>query len=112
MTDSHAHAQLETDRTPPLTAFQRDVVFVMYGLGQPNGQAIRRALEADSVYDDITQGRLYPNLKTLTEHGILRKGRLNRRANWWALTAFGEDVYFDLLKRGDRLATLADGVAE
>ncbi len=72
-----------------LTAFQRDLLFVTAGLDEPHGLAIKDELE--NYYEsEIHHGRLYPNLDTLVEKGLLEKGTLDRRTNYYTLTRRGE----------------------
>ncbi|QLG63050.1 PadR family transcriptional regulator [Halorarum salinum] len=84
----------ETDATV-LTAFQQNILVIlseeaMYGL------AIKRELEA--YYDaEVNHGRLYPNLDSLVEDGLVEKSELDKRTNEYALTAAGEQALFDHL---------------
>ncbi|MFB6104877.1 MAG: PadR family transcriptional regulator [Halobacteriaceae archaeon] len=72
-----------------LTGFQRDLLFVIEGLAEPHGLAIKDELEA--VYDDeINHGRLYPNLDDLVEMGYVAKGAKDDRTNEYTLTEQGE----------------------
>lgn len=72
-----------------LTGFQRDILYVVAGLDEPHGLAIKEELEA--YYEkEINHGRLYPNLDTLVEEGLLEKGALDRRTNSYQLTARGQ----------------------
>lgn len=64
-----------------LTSFQRDIMYVAAGLGRPSGQHIKEELEDDD--EEITHGRLYPNLDTLVDEGYLEKGQLDRRTNYY-----------------------------
>jgi PadR family transcriptional regulator, regulatory protein PadR len=53
-----------------LTGFQRDALYVIAGLNDPHGLAIKDTLE--EYYDkEIHHGRLYPNLDTLVNKGLL-----------------------------------------
>ncbi|WP_122091252.1 PadR family transcriptional regulator [Halalkalicoccus subterraneus] len=71
-----------------LTGFQRDLLYVIAGLDDPHGLAIKSTLE--EYYDDeVHHGRLYPNLDTLCDKGLVEKGSLDRRTNVYALTARG-----------------------
>jgi DNA-binding PadR family transcriptional regulator len=71
-----------------LTGFQRDLLYVTAGLERPHGLAIKR--ELDEYYDtDIHQSRLYPNLDTLVEKGLLYKRRRDQRTNEYGLTGRG-----------------------
>jgi len=55
-----------------LTGFQRDLLYVIAGLDEPHGLAIKEELE-DYYEKEIHHGRLYPNLDTLVE-GARREG--------------------------------------
>lgn len=72
-----------------LTGFQRDCLFVIAGLGEPKGLAIKA--ELDEYYgDDINHGRLYPNLDVLVDKGLVEKGKIDDRTNYYSLTRRGE----------------------
>ena len=71
-----------------LTGFQRDLLYVIAGLEEPHGLAIKEELE--TYYEtEIHHGRLYPNLDTLVEKGLVEKGQLDRRTNTYSLTRRG-----------------------
>jgi DNA-binding PadR family transcriptional regulator len=71
-----------------LTAFQRDLLYVIAGLDEPHGLAIKAELE--TYYEtEVHHGRLYPNLDTLVEKGLVEKGSLDKRTNVYTLTARG-----------------------
>ena len=72
-----------------LTAFQRDLLYVVAGLDEPHGLAIKGELE--TYYEkEIHHGRLYPNLDTIGEKGLIDKGQLDRRTNVYSLTQRGQ----------------------
>ena len=71
-----------------LRGFQRDVLFVVYGLDAPNGQEILDEMER-SLSGDVRPGRLYSNLDDLVEMGLVRKARTGGRANRYELTTAG-----------------------
>ena len=72
-----------------LTGFQRDLLYVIAGLKEPHGLAIKEELE--EYYEaEVNHGRLYPNLDTLVEKGLVEKGQLDRRTNFYTLTRRGE----------------------
>lgn len=72
-----------------LTAFQRDLLFIIAGQEDPHGLAIKEELEA--YYEsEIHHGRLYPNLDTVVEKGLVEKGSHDRRTNSYTLTPRGE----------------------
>ena len=62
-----------------LTGFQRDLLYVIAGLE-----------ELEDYYEkEIHHGRLYPNLDTLVEKGLVEKGQRDRRTNFYTLTRRG-----------------------
>jgi DNA-binding PadR family transcriptional regulator len=72
-----------------LTGFQRDLLYVIAGLEEPHGLAIKEELEG--YYEgDVNHGRLYPNLDTLVEKGLVEKGQRDRRTNFYTLTRRGD----------------------
>jgi PadR family transcriptional regulator PadR len=72
-----------------LTGFQRDLLYVIGGLDDPHGLAIKD--ELDEYYDsEIHHGRLYPNLDSLVEKGLVEKGQQDRRTNYYSVTRRGQ----------------------
>jgi DNA-binding PadR family transcriptional regulator len=71
-----------------LTAFQRDLLHVISGNDEAYGLAIKADLE-EYYEDDINHGRLYPNLDTLAEKGLIEKGELDKRTNFYRITQRG-----------------------
>ncbi|MCU4799494.1 transcriptional regulator, PadR family [Halomicrobium zhouii] len=71
-----------------LTGFQRDLLYVIAGLEEPHGLAIKEELE-DYYESEVNHGRLYPNLDTLVEKGMVEKGQRDRRTNFYTLTSRG-----------------------
>lgn len=71
-----------------LTAFQRDLLFVIGGMDDPNGLEIKDELE-EYYENDIRHGRLYPNLDALVEKGLVEKGKHDERTNKYSLTRRG-----------------------
>lgn len=71
-----------------LTGFQRDLLYVIVGKDDPHGLAIKEELE--KYYErEIHHGRLYPNLDTLVEKGLVEKGQQDRRTNYYTVTRRG-----------------------
>ena len=71
-----------------LTGFQRDLLYVIAGLENPHGLAIKEELE--TYYEtEVHHGRLYPNLDTLVEKGLVEKGKIDERTNSYSLTRRG-----------------------
>ena len=71
-----------------LTGFQRDLLYAIAGFDEPHGLAIKEVLE-DYYEKEINHGRLYPNLDTLVEKGLVEKGNKDRRTNFYILTRRG-----------------------
>lgn len=71
-----------------LTKFQRDCLYAIAGLDKPKGLTIKDELE-DYYEGDIHHGRLYPNLDTLVEKGLVEKGEVDRRTNSYEITRRG-----------------------
>jgi PadR family transcriptional regulator, regulatory protein PadR len=72
-----------------LTGFQRDALYVIAGLNDPHGLAIKDELE--EYYDkEIHHGRLYPNLDTLVDKSLVSKGQHDNRTNAYEVTNRGE----------------------
>ncbi|MFQ3295616.1 MAG: PadR family transcriptional regulator PadR [Halobacteriales archaeon] len=71
-----------------LTGFQRDLLYVIAGLDEPKGLEIKDELE--NYYEkEIHHGRLYPNLDTLVDKGLVEKGQMDRRTNYYVVTRRG-----------------------
>ncbi|GAA0471937.1 PadR family transcriptional regulator (plasmid) [Halococcus dombrowskii] len=71
-----------------LTGFQRDLLYVAAGKDEPKGLALKDELEG--YYEkEVYHGRLYPNLDTLVDKGLLEKGELDKRTNYYQVTQRG-----------------------
>jgi len=71
-----------------LTGFQRDLLYVIDGLDDPHGLAIKASLE--NYYEkEMHHGRLYPNLDELVEKGLVEKGKKDQRTNIYTVTRRG-----------------------
>lgn len=71
-----------------LTGFQRDLLYVIAGLDDPHGLALKEELE-DYYETEVHHGRLYPNLDTLVDKGLVEKGEKDERTNSYTLTRRG-----------------------
>lgn len=71
-----------------LTKFQRDCLYAIVGLNEPKGLAIKAELE-EYYEGEIHHGRLYPNLDTLVDKGLVEKGEIDRRTNSYEITRRG-----------------------
>ncbi|SDJ48646.1 Transcriptional regulator PadR-like family protein [Halovenus aranensis] len=72
-----------------LTGFQRDLLYITAGMDEPHGLAIKEELE-DYYGTEIQHGRLYPNLDTLVEKGLVEKGEIDKRTNSYTVTNRGQ----------------------
>lgn len=71
-----------------LTGFQRDLLYVVAGKNDPNGLAVKA--ELDGYYEsEVAHSRLYQNLDALLEKGLVEKGQVDQRANYYVLTDRG-----------------------
>ena len=74
-----------------LTAFQRDLLYVIAGLDDdpyPHGLSIKEELN-EHYSGDVQHGRLYPNLDQLVEMGFVKKEEIDKRTNSYTLTERG-----------------------
>ncbi|PCR91475.1 PadR family transcriptional regulator [Natrinema ejinorense] len=71
-----------------LTGFQRDLLYVIAGQDDPHGLAIKAELE-EYYEKEIHHGRLYPNLDEIVDKGLVEKGELDQRTNYYTITARG-----------------------
>lgn len=71
-----------------LTGFQRDLLYVIAGRDEPKGLEIKEELE-EYYQSEVHHGRLYPNLDTLVDNGLIEKGTKDNRTNAYTLTQQG-----------------------
>ncbi|MFC7166208.1 PadR family transcriptional regulator [Halospeciosus flavus] len=71
-----------------LIAFQRDLLYVIGGLDDPSGLDVKEELE-EYYESEVHHGRLYPNLDTVVEKGLVEKGKVDQRTNYYTLTRRG-----------------------
>ncbi|WP_222914286.1 helix-turn-helix transcriptional regulator [Natrinema sp. SYSU A 869] len=72
-----------------LIGFQRDLLYVAAGLEEPHGLAIKD--EPENYYEkEIHHGRLYSDLDTLVDKGLIEKREVDRRTNVYSVTRRGE----------------------
>lgn len=87
-TDSSATtAATSADPLHDLTAIQRDLLREVVAEGRP-GLHIRDAL-VEHYDDDISHSRLYPNLQTLGDKGLVKKEEIDGRTNRYSATPRG-----------------------
>lgn len=90
-----------------LTGFQRDLLYTIGGLGEPHGLAIKEQLE-DYYESEVHHGRLYPNLDTLVEKGLISKSEADRRTNIYSLNRRGRREIQDRRDWEDKLMKKVD----
>ncbi len=71
-----------------LTGFQRDLLYAIAGQDEPHGLAVKDELE-EYYESEIHHGRLYPNLDTLVDKGLVEKGQIDKRTNYYKITQRG-----------------------
>ncbi|OYR90821.1 PadR family transcriptional regulator [Halorubrum sp. E3] len=71
-----------------LTGFQRDLLYIIDGLDDPYGLAIKDKLE-EYYKKEVNHGRLYPNLDRLVEKGLVEKSQRDKRTNEYTTTRRG-----------------------
>jgi len=71
-----------------LTAFKRDVLWVLKNGGEMKGLAILRTLE-DYYEKPVNHGQIYPNLDDLVDADLIEKEKLDGRTNGYSLTEAG-----------------------
>jgi DNA-binding PadR family transcriptional regulator len=89
-----------------LSAFQRDILYIIEGKEGPHGLAIKSALE-EYYQTDVNHGRLYPNLDQLVEKGLVSKEEYDKRTNMYNLTEQGKELIASRRKWEDQQVTLA-----
>lgn len=86
------------DNAADLSAFQRDALFIISRLVDNSetcyGLAVKRRLEA-YYNEQVNHGRLYPNLDTLVEHGLIEKHDEDGRTNRYEITQRGVNLLED-----------------
>lgn len=73
------------------TGFQRDLLCVLYGLDDPKGMEVQSELE-EYYGSEVLHARVYQNLDTLVEQGLVEKGERDSRTNYYRITDAGRDA--------------------
>jgi len=74
-----------------LTGFQRDLLYTIAGLEGPHGLALKDELE-EYYETEVHHGRLYPNLDTLVDKGMVEKSEKDQRTNLYTLTTWATEL--------------------
>ena len=94
-----------------LSGFQRDLLFVVHGLDEPNGLEIKEIMQ-DDYQKDINHGRLYPNLDNLDAMGLIDKTEKDKRTNCYSITPRGRSEIVRRRKWEEERANLGDASTE
>lgn len=73
-----------------LNAFQRDLLYAIAGLDEPIGLDVKQALEA-AGYGDVAHARLYPNIDTLADKGLVEREKRDGRSKIVRITPRGRN---------------------
>lgn len=74
-----------------LSGIQRDLLVVLADFERPSGQTLKA--ELDEYYRSaINDAQIYANLDMLVDEGLVEKGDLDGRTNYYALTAAGDEA--------------------
>ena len=71
-----------------LSAFQRDVLWVLVDESNLKGVDVKRRLE-EYYGDHVNHAQLYPNLDDLVDEGLVEKAHADGRTNAYSLTEAG-----------------------
>ena len=75
------------------TGFLRDMLVVIDSFDErPSGQMVMDRMEDVAGYEDLTHGRIYPNLDKLVRAGYVEKGNIDRRTNWYVISEEGKQA--------------------
>lgn len=72
-----------------LIGFQRDILYILAGLDEPNRSEIRTHLE-EYYATTVDRGQLYPNLDRLVERKLIEKKQEEKQQNAYTLTPRGQ----------------------
>jgi len=104
MSQTHVATSPDVDPNADLTLFQQNMLLVLaqHEDFRDYGLAIKRDLE-ELYGQDINHGRLYPNLDDLVEKGLIVKGELDRRTNYYELSLAGRELLEEDAQRRARI---------
>lgn len=85
------------DGLDSVTGFQRDLLFVLSGYDEPKGLTVQREL-ADYYGTDVSPARVYQNLDSLAEDGLVEKGTRDSRTNYYRITESGRELLAECIE--------------
>ncbi|WP_232688240.1 archaellum operon transcriptional activator EarA family protein [Halobacterium zhouii] len=74
-----------------LTGFQWDLICVLCGLDEPKGMTVQEEL-TEYYGSEVLHARVYQNLDSLVESGLVEKGEQDSRTNFYRVTDDGRRV--------------------
>lgn len=74
-----------------LSTFQYDLLAATKRLEPVHGLGIKNHLTTEHGYETVNHGRLYPNLDSLVDAGLLEKAERDGRTNEYTLTEAGRE---------------------
>ncbi|MCT9095663.1 PadR family transcriptional regulator [Haloarchaeobius sp. HME9146] len=74
-----------------LTGFQHNLLVVLTKMDEPSGRDLKQEIE-DSLDTSLPHGRLYRNLDTLVEKGLVEKGCIDGRTNFYEISEEGAEA--------------------
>lgn len=84
-----------------LNSFQRDCLYVIAGMDDPYGTAIKEEL-GQYYASEVFHARLYPALDALAAEGLISKAKRDGRTNVYSLTDAGRRAIADRRQWEDR----------
>ncbi|WP_336037035.1 PadR family transcriptional regulator [Halobacterium yunchengense] len=79
------------------TGFQRDLLCVLSGLDEPKGMAVQEELE-DYYGSEVLHARVYQNLDSLVDAGLVEKGERDSRTNFYRITDDGREAIRNVIE--------------
>lgn len=81
------------NQTHELSGFQRDLMVLVseYDGEKPSGVDIRSMI-GERYSSDVSHPRVYNNLGELVEMGLMEKGKIDDRTNYYRTTESGEEA--------------------
>ncbi|WP_267642358.1 PadR family transcriptional regulator [Haloarchaeobius amylolyticus] len=74
-----------------LTGFQHNLLVVLTKMDEPSGRELKKEIE-ESLDCTLPHGRLYRNLDTLVEKGLVEKGCIDGRTNFYEISEDGKEA--------------------
>ena len=69
-----------------LTAFQRDLLYIIASINEPYGRGVKRRIE-EYYEEGVSTGKVYQNLNKLVDYGYIEKSEIDGRTKSYTLTS-------------------------